>query len=638
MWKLLKIIGHLIKALFWFVLLLACIAIALLYVLEHGMPQAAVKAISEKLSDEDIIVEIDRITFGINTGLHLHKVQAYPKKIASDSFGTAEDIIIKFSLAPGISNNERIQSVTLKNVDSPDHPRRIFRKLAEMNPDKRDEKEPRKPIPDLKPFKLIIENSHIVGFKTKNANAVVTLQDPSIKFSDITLKWPDYAREMQLTGKVDLNLESEMLEGYVTGEAYPANVTGFLTELNARTVLREIDRFSQLKNPIRLDCGFIVDLSCSDFSLDINLDLDSCAYRKVPLNFVQGNIKAYGTNTTTWVDIKELKTADDSGKLEGSLFYDESLGTLKIDALSTMNHSNVTTIIDLLTHGELAAVITEHPPVVTAKGIVAISTNVVDGHNMSGKFSTGKGSLFGLRVQKSSCDYSVRGNQAFLQNIKSTTPAGGDVTGGAVFTIRAEEALPPYIVSHSSFEKIDLTDLARIFNLTNARTGECSGKLELAGVLGTNQMHTLNGQGSFKIINSRINQLPLFAGLTEYMSKNIPGISSLVDQSACSVDFLIKNGIVSTDNFDIEGDVFNIHGKGTYDLVKNDIKFTVHVALFKKKSMAGKLSRIVTFPFKKLLLEFRVHGSPEDPDWSYVTILEKITDQIPSFNKKDKNE
>ncbi|MDD2600110.1 MAG: AsmA-like C-terminal region-containing protein [Kiritimatiellae bacterium] len=634
MWKLLKILGHLVKALLWAALLLVCVALALLYILEHGLPRSAVDKIEQKLSSDEVIVNIGRVHFNLKTGLHLHNVKAYPRRIASESFGSVEDIVLKFSLSPGMAHTQRLESVTLKNVNSPHHPRKILRQLAAMSPKDKDKEEPRKPIPTLAPFDLIIKDSHIVGFKARKATASVALHDPMVSFDNIVLEWPEASRQMLLTGRIGIDLDSEILDGAVSGEAFPENVTGFLQELGTRVVLLELSRFSEIIEPIKVGCGFNVDLQSNDFSLTVDLDIAACAYRGVPLKYAKGNIKAWETNDIVQVDLQGLRTENADGKLEGSLFYDETDESLKVNALSTMRHKDVTTIIDILTHDELGPLICDQPPVVTANGIVAVATNAPITHNLSGRIKIGTASIFKLNVQQADCAYAMVANEATLSDIKAATPSGGSVTGSAVFSIPPEHDLPASIATQASFNKIDLSDLAGLFSITNSKVGECSGNLTLASVLGTNQLHTLNGAGEFKVDKGKLNQLRLFAGLTDYMSRNIPGVASLINQSECSLKFKIKDGLLSTDSFDIEGDVFNINGKGTYDIPKDRLDLTVHVALFRRGSLAGKLSRLVTFPFKKLLLEFKVYGTSEDPQWSYVNILEKIMDQIPGMDNE----
>ena len=626
-----------LKALFWIALLLACCVIILLYILENGLPEPVVRKVCDKLSDEDVIVEIDRITYTPKSGVHLHDISAEPRKLASESFGTAEDIFIEASLSPFIDHNSRIRSITFKGVDMPRHPRRIFRKLKQLKKKEGEKKEPKKPrkkLPTLAPFKITVEDSNVIGLKVAKTSALATIREPVMKFTGINLKWPDTSYDMQIKGELVVDLEAEELDGKAKGLAFPENLLAFLEELGARSVIEEINLFSRIESPIHADSNFTVDLDKGDFSVDVDLNVKECAYRKVPLIYAKGYIQAWGTNNFTWVRISNLSTANESGRVEGNLFYDEERASVELQASSTMDHNEVLTIIDILTHGELQPLKPIHPPSVTAKGVVAVKADGPVKHDLSGKIAVGEGEVFGLQVKESTSDFRVKEDHAYLDNVKGTTPSGGKVSGDADFTIPAKSDQPPSILANVKFDEIDLSDLARIFSITSSKAGECSGDMELSGVLGTNQLHTINGEGHFKIRNGQLNRLPLFAGLTDYLTRNVPGVSSIVDQSNCSLDFIIKDGVLSSRNFSIEGDVFSVKGRGTYDLAKDNLKFTVHVALFREETIAGRISRIVTFPFKKLLLEFKVFGSIDNPDWSYVNILEKITDQIPERKGK----
>jgi len=62
--------------------------------------------------------------------------------------------------------------------------------------------------------------------------------------------------------------------------------------------------------------------------------------------------------------------------------------------------------------------------------------------------------------------------------------------------------------------------------------------------------------------------------------------------------------------------------------VTDRFDFVVRANVFKQKTIAGKLTRLVTLPFARLLLEFKLYGSFEKTEWSYVNIIEKISDQL----------
>ena len=124
--------------------------------------------------------------------------------------------------------------------------------------------------------------------------------------------------------------------------------------------------------------------------------------------------------------------------------------------------------------------------------------------------------------------------------------------------------------------------------------------------------------------DERLSQMRLFMGLTDYLAKNVPGVAGLVNQSQASADYTIVNGVISSDNIYIEGDVFTIKAWGSYDIPADNLDFTVRVQLLRNDSFFAKLVRPVTFPFTKLLLEFKVTGSVDNPKWNYISVLDRI--------------
>jgi len=94
------------------------------------------------------------------------------------------------------------------------------------------------------------------------------------------------------------------------------------------------------------------------------------------------------------------------------------------------------------------------------------------------------------------------------------------------------------------------------------------------------------------------------------------------------MDFTIRDSVLHTDNLLLEGDIFSISARGTYNIAADKLDFTIRANIFKQKTIAGRITRLVTLPFTRLLLEFKVFGSLENPDWSYVNIIEKITEGL----------
>ena len=157
------------------------------------------------------------------------------------------------------------------------------------------------------------------------------------------------------------------------------------------------------------------------------------------------------------------------------------------------------------------------------------------------------------------------------------------------------------------------------------RSGEVEGEMWLEGPLGDSFKSGLCGGGRLKAANGHLAQMRLFMGLTELLAKEVPGIDRIVNQSEASCTYTVENGVVRTRDVLIEGSLFSIYADGQYDMAKDDLDFMVRVQLMKDESLLGKyLIRPIMWPFTKLLLEFRVRGPIDDPDWDYITVLDRI--------------
>jgi len=144
----------------------------------------------------------------------------------------------------------------------------------------------------------------------------------------------------------------------------------------------------------------------------------------------------------------------------------------------------------------------------------------------------------------------------------------------------------------------------------------------------TNNYEVLNGHGSASVKNGQLLRLRGFKGLIDAMPRIAPAVTWMSDSTQASCDYVIENGILRTDNIYIEGKLFSIKMEGTFDAVRNDLDFTVRVQFTKKDSTLGKIIHPLTWPFTKLLLEFRLTGSPENPKWTYCSVVNRVLEAV----------
>ena len=144
----------------------------------------------------------------------------------------------------------------------------------------------------------------------------------------------------------------------------------------------------------------------------------------------------------------------------------------------------------------------------------------------------------------------------------------------------------------------------------------------------SNNYEVLNGCGHVTVKNGQLMRMKGFKGLIDAMPSIAPAVTWFTDSTQASADYVIENGVIRSDAIFIEGTLFSIKMFGAFDAVRNDMDFTVRVQFAKSDSMMGKLLHPLAWPFTKLLLEFRLTGSPEEPRWKYVSVIDRVLEVV----------
>ena len=134
----------------------------------------------------------------------------------------------------------------------------------------------------------------------------------------------------------------------------------------------------------------------------------------------------------------------------------------------------------------------------------------------------------------------------------------------------------------------------------------------------------LNGKGRLSVRNGQLMRINGFRGLVAQLAEHVPGVSWFTDSTQGSCDYVIENGVLKSDNIYIEGTVFSIKMYGRFDTVRDSLDFTVRVQFTKRDSLVGKILHPLTWPFTKLLLEFRLTGSADRPKWEYISVIDRV--------------
>ncbi|MCL1920087.1 MAG: AsmA-like C-terminal region-containing protein [Kiritimatiellaeota bacterium] len=642
MWKVLKFFGWLLKLALGLLLFLFLAGIVCLYFAGRGLPDVVVQKIADRLSSDPriqdataehssigpLIFRIDRITYSIGRGLTVHRIKALPKRVTESPFVSAEEINVVFTLLSLAPFTERIKHVTIKGFDFPALPPRP----------PRDPDTPRPPpvpreinvtLPDVSPFELVLERSNILGLQTERVTATIAATPEQATATDLRVKWPERFGDVGVKGDMTFDVATKRIIAHAQGRAFPHLITPFLLGLRAKGVVTQMDFFQDFKAPITVDYAVDLELTKIDYAMHIDLHVPECTYHGVPFKQAQGTVVVTDTNNLTIADITLPECELRSGAMAGHLVYRDDNDSLTVDVQGTLAKDDLVAILNIFKNNELDLLQCETPVNVRAKGIAATNLRKAGVTNdLNATLSFAKGSILRVPLTDASCDLRVYAHSACVDNIKATPADGGKLEGQVHFAFPNYEASNTTFVAQISADRASFSNLMCIGQPTNTFTGKVTGKVSLAGSASGNVMPTLEGSGSAKVEESVLAQMPLFAGLTAWFARNIPGISSVVNQSSAKLDFTMTNGIAVTKNMVVEGNVFSILLRGTYALDTDALDMAVRVNILKEQTIMGDIMRILTAPITHTLLEFKISGTAANPEWAYVTFVEKLIDTI----------
>ena len=603
---------------------------------EQPVPQSILARLTDKLSDENWLVSMDSASFRLARGLKVQGLNVFDRrKPASKPVLSANQLDLEFNLASfPWSAQTIVKHVTLTELDYP--------RLGDGyyvpdsiefpgTPDFREKDEPlHLSLPNVAPFGVTLVRPHILGVRPKFVDVpYVSLTANSLTLQDIHLQWNDSDALMTLDGECALDLDSQLVRGEVHGLARQHNIRPLLEALEITNSYAFIDSFTQVIPPVKAACAFDVNLRNNDLHILLDLHPTGGRYNNVPLKSADGqvDIRVFVRDTfqNARIVVGPISAGIADGRaMSGTVIYENTndVGYVSFDGItSTTSLSNALAVADVMNDGTLDCLSLATPPLITLNGRLAVDPAHAATNSLDGTLAFGKGTFFSIPLTNAAAAFHVRGTDVSFSDAHATAPHGGTVTGEGRISI------PDFKQENASFsvsvksDDVSLTDFADIFKFDiGDKHGSIFGNVVLSGPLQTNLSSRICGSGHIECRNGHLAQMKVFAGLTDYLAKHVPGISSFVNQSRGSLDFSLTNGLFRTDNIRIEGGFFAIHAAGSYDIPKDKLDFTARVSFTKNDGFFATLATPITWPFAnltKILFDFKIFGSLEKPEWKY---------------------
>ncbi len=602
-----------------------CLYLASLFFRAERIPGAWMERLCASLTPTNLVFHCDSAALGFRSGLVVEGVKVYDlgRKVNFEPMAAASQICVQ-PLA------RRVTVVGAKYARLPDSyygtgyssPKGVRESLDDFA------------FPRLPTFTLRLEKPAILSIEPESVETEVVCLPGRLECRKVRLEWPDRAHRMALTGFCRVDMDTRRVQGEVRGLATQAQIRPLLVALDLPVSLPYMDAFTGVPNPVPASCEWDVNLNTLGFSLNLDLHPELGMYNGVSMARADGKLGIRSQIHEGWleyaVDVGPLTAVDRKGRrLDGMVNVRCTNGVdvvVGFDARSELPFASALDIIDYLNGGELDCLVCETSPRITVRGTLAADERHPESNDLHGTAAFEKGTFFGMPVRHVELSYAYVGETVSFSNVTARGMHDGALVGAAEINVPGRDSERADFHVALDYANGSIAELEEwLHEDFGDRHGRVSGHLDISGPLATNFVSHLNGSGHVNVWDGKLAQMRLFAGLTDLLVDMVPGVSSIVEQSEGSADFTLTNGVLESKNVRIEGLLFSILAEGTYDIANDKLDFSVRVRFMKEDSLLGKfLIRPITWTFSKLLLEFRVSGSLDDPKWEYISIIDRV--------------
>lgn len=613
-----------VRAVVWTVGLLAIAVFCYFYVAERPVPRETLSRLLAKLSTDTDALDARSAAFGLREGLVLRKVRLMPKGVVAPEWFAADELRLSGGFRPDRPPREWIETVVAHRINISSLPPSLI--AGGSSGASNANAAASAPPSSIPPVHFDLVDAAFLGMHFKRLQGSFRQEKGVVYIENARIEWPGDRWAEEATGNVRFDPATGLVEGQIAGRTVPDRIYPLLHMLEANGVEQIARRFVFNSRPVEVDARFRVTPAEPHSELRITVSVADCTYNGEPVLRANAVITADGSNGLDHIVIQPLVCERADGKLSGGLTIDMPTSNIDFVAQSEMPVEPMLRILRVNFSPEKYGVVFGTPPRLTAAGRVPLDGELA-GVKLAGSLLAPTATVHRIPLQNLQCEFGIASNSYSLRNVRATA-AGGDVSGSISLLV------PPGTDTQASYrtsfkvDHLDVETFAGQLGFTNRATGRAGAEVQLASCLGTNHARFLSGAGDVRVEKGVLARIPLFAGLTDYMVRNVPGVEFLVSQSEASMPFAISNGVLRSDNVLVEGDVFSVSGKGTYSFPADRLDFTVRTSIFKRRTWLGRIVQVVTFPFTKLLLEFRVRGPSSNPVWEYSGVIERIVDSV----------
>lgn len=599
-----------------------------LRVMSHGLPRFCVDIIEEELSTDAFSVELEGVSISLNDGVYLNHVAVYPKRIAQKPIVQARQVHLELDLFSSGPLSSRIEALSIDSFE-----------LASVSKDSIYIEVDNEKLmddyvvilPEIKGVELFCRKARIFNTDAYEISSEISMKNSVVLCNDVSLKLtkPQDGNQQEIFGFVRYDVTKNSLDFSGEGKLKTETLIPLFEDLNLNGLNRELEKFDFPDDIPKITTLVKYSPSESIYNLEINVNSEHVIYNGIDFISLVMYLKAHGSTGWSNVDINSLVARRPEGVLSGNVLIDLDKDVLEFNATSKIRPSHLLTAVDIIKSPDQFPLEVELPCSMSINGSVGISRETAKALRVDGSFTTKSISYNGLMFENAKGRVSMDYDSWDIEDLEAKF-YGGLLRGDIVVT-------PDYVSDEGL--ALDSVNFAMNYNCTDANLDTIVRSLQesksavepYAGCVNANgylnfditgvaadNLRSMIGAATLDVSNATLYRIPMFAGFTDFMARNVPGLDFILTQSSLKTELSIKDYCVNFSDLLIDGPAISVTGQG-------NLWFTGHmdghmrVNLLSQETWVGKGLRYVLFPLSKMF-ELQVYGPINELIWTTSTL------------------
>lgn len=473
-------------------------------------------------------------------------------------------------------------------------------------------------------LRIVAKRCNVFGLLMESLRCRVVSDGHILHVEDVDASLSSGELKGQLSGAFQYDAATRILEGTINLTMEPHLLLPLFDAVDIPALRWWTERFGLSGVPPRMQIQFRRYCAANPwFRMTGDFSFADFEFRGVPVEMAHATTLVEISATRNVLQFKPLKAMRQDGQVTLDLDVDMDAQVAEFKVNSEVHPEALAVASGLITNGQLHSWLKfDSPAAVVASGKIGygkIEDTVIDGSAQGADLTLLKMPFRGCRA-----DVSVRGGTVVCSNMVGRF-CGSQVRGSAAFQIPLLAAEGFSYGADLALDGASFGEVAALFSKEKQDYGgTVSGAMTFRGSSLISDLSDIEGEGAVSIKNGKLFLIPLFGGLSELLSRFVPGVNLLLRQNDFSAAFQIKDGVIRSEKVLMEGDVLSLDGHGAYYWDQR-LDFLVRASLMKEHTFIGKLMRPLTYPFSKLL-EFRLHGTAREPRWYPVNFSSDLVD------------